>query len=82
MASIYIALFLIIIWLECDIRVNTDNILEKIGLGTIAIGCMVSLWNHTNLITYGAFLYFASVGIKVFMRKRRATDGKAKSSLL
>lgn len=79
MASIYIALFLIILWLECDIRVNTDNLLEKIGLGTIAIGCMVSLWHTNNLITYGAFMYFASVGFKVFMRKRRATDKHGKA---
>jgi dipeptide/tripeptide permease len=82
MAVLYIALLFIAIWLELDLRVNTDSILEKIGLGFIAVGCAVSLHSPNNLITYGAFLYFAAVGIKVFIRKRRASDGKAKSHLL
>lgn len=74
MNYVYLMIFLMAVWVEIDTRINTDNVLEKIGLGLIAIGAAASMVTQNALITYGILLYFASICIKRFSRHRRAID--------
>lgn len=61
MIYVYILFSLIGILAECSKRINTRNILKKVGLGIIILGCLVELSGHENeLIEIGAFSYIAA----------------------
>lgn len=58
MTYLYILFSIVGLWAECSSKVDTRNILKKIGLGIIILGCLVELSGHSNqLIEFGAFSY-------------------------
>lgn len=61
MTYLYILFSVLGIFAECSRRIDTRNIIKKIGLGIIIIGCLVELSGHSNgLIEMGAFAYILS----------------------
>lgn len=57
---LYLILFLLCITIEFSPHVNTDNIIQKIGIGMIAIGALIEhIGKHNSLIVLGAILYFS-----------------------
>lgn len=58
MTYLYVIFAVLGLFAECSKRIDTRNILKKIGLGIIILGCIVELSGHTNeLIELGAFSY-------------------------
>lgn len=61
MTYLYIVFAVLGLYAECSKRINTKNILKKIGFGIIILGCLVQLSGHPNeLIEIGAFSYIAA----------------------
>lgn len=72
---LYLSIFGLIFWIECSHRINTDNIFEKLGAGTIALGCLISIVAKNHLIPIGLLLYFMAIAYKAYKtRGRRAED--------
>lgn len=77
MNAAYIVLILACFSMEMSWKINTDNILEKLGIGMIAIGSMVHLSGHdNNLVILGSSIYFGTIAIKgvIAKRNRRGSD--------
>lgn len=74
MTSLYIAIIVLCIWIECDTKINTDNLLEKIGLGLIGTGAVVSFEQPNYILPAGVCLYLSSIALKRFINHRRAID--------
>lgn len=77
--TIYLLIALLVVWIELDFRINTDSMLEKIGLCLIGVGSICSIDafhidSPDNLIIYGIFVYLVSISLKVFKRRKRASD--------
>lgn len=74
---LYLALFGAAMAVELSIKVNTENILKKIGIGFIAVGSLVELYGKdSNFIEYGALIYLIANLISAYCtnRKRRSND--------
>jgi hypothetical protein len=51
---IYLLLFALCIAVELSLKINTDNILKKLGIGFIAVGALAEYdHHHTPLIVIG-----------------------------
>lgn len=75
MTFIYLTTFGLIVWIECSSKINTDNIFEKLGMGLIAIGCLISTVSFNRLIPIGLLFYFCAIAYKAYKtRGRRAQD--------
>lgn len=63
--------------MELSQKVDTDNILEKLSMGSIVLGAGLSLAHiHTFLILFGTTLYFANMALLGCLAKhnRRKAD--------
>ena len=72
-----IILILACSYMEYSQKINTDNIIEKIGMLSIVIGAAMNLSGVANhLIDAGAALYFTTIAYKGCMSKhdRRKSD--------
>jgi hypothetical protein len=79
MNTIYLLLAISCVVMEISSKINTDNIIEKVGLSVIFLGCVISLqgrWNH--LIPIGTCVYVASVLLRglIATHRRRMSDRK------
>jgi hypothetical protein len=74
--SIYLILCALVIYVELNTKINTTNVIRKIGLGIITVGCLVSLKQHNILIPVGLIVVLVPNICKAFIRhhQRRATD--------
>lgn len=58
MDYVYIIVALLAIYAECSGRINTKNILRKIGLLFIVSGALLSIYHYdNNLIQLGGIIY-------------------------
>lgn len=64
MTFFYVLLVLLCFFSEISEKVNTDNIVKKLGLGLIMVGALIRIYTQTHpimqanhLIAIGAFLY-------------------------
>lgn len=77
MELIYSLIIILAFTIELSTKVNTNNIIKKISLALIIVGCLVHLAHRDNfLIEIGLLGYFSADFIIHLMRKhnRRATD--------
>lgn len=65
MIIFYSLLIALCVYMEASTKVNTDNILNKIGIGFVIVGALLGIYNQcyalphdNNLIAYGAFMNF------------------------
>jgi hypothetical protein len=60
MTYFYYILFALCAYMELSEKINTDNILNKIGLGCVMVGASISIYKEApnNLIAIGVFLHF------------------------
>ena len=60
MDYLYILFGLLGLVAECSNKINTTNLVKKVGLGLIIIGCVLNFGNKTNnFIIWGAFMYIS-----------------------
>lgn len=80
MELVYILLGGLCVAAEISNKWNTDNLIEKIAIGSIAVGCLIHLASKPNLlIELGLIAFMAQRLLKAhFYVKRRSTD-KAKA---
>ena len=79
MTIFFILLILLCIYMELSVKINTSNILNKIGLGFIIVGALIKIYAIYNpiaepndLIPIGIFLHLISDIHKVHkLRKER-----------
>lgn len=84
MTLFYVLLAIVCLYMEFSDKVNTDNILNKIGLGLVIIGALIGIYGESNviahpndLISFGALLHFIC-GLRITHKNnhRRAGDRK------
>jgi hypothetical protein len=77
MDLIYLLIILSAFFSELSCKINTENIIKKIAIGLIIVGCWLGLANKpNNLIYFGVLGYFA-VNITTsyyHSEKRRLSD--------
>lgn len=74
---LYLALFGAAIAVELSLKINTENILKKIGIGFIAVGALVEFTGKNSLfIEIGILTYLMANIISAYCtnRKRRYND--------
>lgn len=73
-----IILILVCSYMELSQKVDTDNIIEKAGMGLIVGGAGLEVLGnfHNNLIIIGAALYFSTIACRALIAKhnRRKAD--------
>ena len=70
-------LFILCLLIELSPRINTDNILKKIGVGFIMVGALVDIaGSQSQFIEMGLVIYLVTnlLSAYVFERKRRAGE--------
>lgn len=83
MTLLYILLALVCIYMEISTKVNTRNIINKIGLTFIVVGCLVHLSDKPNvLIEIGVFLHFVCEVIHFNTKKFRRESDKEHYDLI
>ena len=76
METIYLIIFICVIFAELSPKINTNGILKQIALCLMAVGAMVSLsGNRSYLISIGVALYLIH-NIYYAMRKNRRHDDR------
>lgn len=65
MIIFYSLLIALCFYMECSTKVNTDNIINKIGIACIIVGSFIKIYfidsptpHPNNLIAIGVFLHF------------------------
>ncbi len=74
---IYLLLFTLCIAVELSEKINTDNILKKIGIGFIAVGALIAYAGKINdLVEIGVLIYLSANICSAYCstRKRRGCD--------
>ena len=77
METIYLIIFICVIFVELSPKINTYGFLKQVSLCLMAVGAMVSIAGHDN--------YFISIGIAIYllhniyyaMRKNRRRDDRS-----
>ena len=77
METIYLIIFICVIFVELSPKINTYGFLKQASLCLMAVGAMVSIAGHDN--------YFISIGIAIYllhniyyaMRKNRRSDDRS-----
>lgn len=71
MEFLYIFFAVILVWAECSSYINTHNIVKKVGIFLISIGCMIQYAGHPNMLIFlGAFMYISVDFYKKFMEHK------------
>lgn len=75
---LYLALFGAAMAVELSIKINTENILKKIGIGFIAVGSLVEFsGKYSNFIEIGVLTYLiANIISAYFTRRQRRENDK------
>jgi hypothetical protein len=74
---IYLMLFSACIAVELSERVNTDNVIKKVGIGFIAVGALVEFAGRDSaFVEIGMLTYFTANICSAYLtkRKRRESD--------
>ena len=74
--AIYVLLFFVAVC-ELSEKIDTTNIIKKIGIGVILVGGLVELYGtHNDLTIYGITIYFAAKILNAYFtkKKRRKED--------
>jgi len=74
MEIIYLLILAVIAWMEFSEKINTNTFMQKIGLGLIAIGALVSLHTENPLMYYGVLIYLIGSALTSQSRSKRVTD--------
>lgn len=75
---IFLFLFILCLIIEMSPRIDTDNVIKKVGIGFIMVGSLVELYgNSTPFIIIGIALYlFALLSSAYFGGRSRRTYDK------
>lgn len=74
---LYLLLFSACIAVELSERVNTENVIKKVGIGFIAVGSLVAFAGSDSIyIEIGILTYFIAIIFSAYLtsRKRRRSD--------
>ena len=72
---LYLALFGACIAVELSLKVNTDNILKKIGIGFIAVGALVEFAGKDSaFIEIGILTYLVANICSAYCTKRKRRE--------